>query len=223
MQAQVDAGSPSGIVSADERGRVAAGEVVVEIEPLEGVSGVVTVRIVDVDRLGLFADMAGVLGLRRTSVRSANLLTIDGLAVDTWVVEVPHGDVPRTSDLARSLRTLREGDRLPLRALEADARRRAAAGPSRASMPRASAFVVPGASQHATVIEVRAADRLGLLFYVGSAFAAERVSVRSAHIATYAGRSADTFYVTDEQGSPLAPPHAARVIGAVLDAVGTAG
>ena len=223
VQAQVDAGSPSGIVSADERGRVAAGEVVVEIEPLEGVSGVVTVRIVDVDRLGLFADMAGVLGLRRTSVRSANLRTIDGLAVDTWVVEVPHGDVPRTSDLARSLRTLREGERLPLRALEADARRRAAAGPSRATMPRASAFVVPGASQHATVIEVRAADRLGLLFDVGSAFAAERVSVRSAHIATYAGRSADTFYVTDEQGSPLAPPHAARVIGAVLDAVGTAG
>ena len=36
--------------------------------------------------------------------------------------EVPHGDVPRTSDLARSLRTLREGDRLRRIGVDAVAR-----------------------------------------------------------------------------------------------------
>lgn len=209
-------------VTSQERARVEAGEVVVTVEEVSGASGVVVIRIVDVDRLGLFADMAGVLGLRRTSVRSANLRTLDAFAVDTWLVEVPHTDVPRAEDLARSLRALRTGDRLSLRALEADARRRAAARPSRTTMPGASAFVVPGASQDATVIEVRATDRLGLLFDVGTAFAQAGASVRSAHIATYAGRSADTFYVTDEHGAPLTPPHAARVIGAVIDVAGDA-
>ena len=68
----------------------------------------------------------------------------------------------------------------------------------------ASVTVVNGASASATVIEVRAADRRGLLYDIGRSLAATGVSIRSAHIETYAGQTLDTFYLTSGDGSPLA-------------------
>ena len=70
-------------------------------------------------------------------------------------------------------------------------------------------MVVSGASNTATVIEVRAADRPGLLQDIGITMArAARLAVRSAHIATYAGQTLDTFYVTEFGGGRLAPARA---------------
>jgi [protein-PII] uridylyltransferase len=77
---------------------------------------------------------------------------------------------------------------------------------------------VPGASTDATVLEVRADDRPGLLHELGLAFAKAGVSVRSAHIATYAGQTLDTFYVSDLSGRPLEPAKVAQVVAAVIDA-----
>lgn len=209
---------PRELLSPEVTRRVRDGDVVVQIEPA-AVGAVIT--IVDVDRLGLFGDMAGVLGLHRVTVRSATLHTIAGLAVNTWYVEAPHGVLPQVDDVERALRALRKGDRTPVRALERSIGPKALASEPlpNSTMARASAFVIPWASQDATVVEVRAGDRIGLLFDVGAAFAAVGVSVRSAHIATYAGQSADTFYITSARsGGPLEPPHAAQVIGAVIDA-----
>ena len=76
---------------------------------------------------------------------------------------------------------------------------------------------MPGASTEATVLEVRAQDRPGLLHELGMTFAKAGVSVRSAHIATYAGQTLDTFYVTDFSGRLLDPCKVAQVVAAVID------
>ena len=68
------------------------------------------------------------------------------------------------------------------------------------------------------MIEVRAQDRPGLLHDMGMAFARVRLSVRSAHIATYAGQALDTFYVTEFGGRPLPPARVAQAVAMVIDA-----
>ena len=61
--------------------------------------------------------------------------------------------------------------------------------------------LIPDASESAAVVEVRTADRAGLLYALGRALAAQRLSIRSAHISTLAGQAIDTFYVTEMDGS----------------------
>ncbi|KGN36734.1 [protein-PII] uridylyltransferase [Knoellia subterranea] len=195
---------------------LAAGEPFVDVVPN---GGSYRIDIADRDRLGLFADTAGLLAAEGLVVRTAVLRTVEGVAVNEWHVESPSDAVPEKDRLVRGLMRLATGDRGPLSLL--DRRRQFAARPSGAStigtpgQPRA--LVVPGASTDATVIEVRAHDRPGLLHELGMAFAKAGVSVRSAHIATYAGQTLDTFYVSDFSGRPLEPAKVAQVVAVVID------
>lgn len=175
--------------------------------------------ITDLDRVGLFADTAGLLAAEGHTVRTAILRTVDGVAVDEWHVESPSGAVPDPERIVRGLARLGRGDRGPLQTLD---RRRAhtgrPSGESGLGTPgQARALVVPGASQEATVLEVRAQDRPGLLHELGAAFASVGVSVRSAHIATYAGQTLDTFYLTGADGAPLPPARVAQAVALVID------
>jgi [protein-PII] uridylyltransferase len=175
--------------------------------------------IVDVDRVGLFADTAGLLAAEGLTVRTAILRTVDDVAVNEWHVESPSGAVPDTTRIVRGLARLGRGDRGPLQTLD---RRRAhlarPSGESSLGSPgQARALVVPGASTEATVLEVRAQDRPGLLHELGAALAGAGVSVRSAHIATYAGQTLDTFYLTGADGLPLPPARVAQAVSLVID------
>ncbi|WP_265444275.1 [protein-PII] uridylyltransferase [Flexivirga meconopsidis] len=171
------------------------------------------VEIADRDRLGLFADTAGLLAADGLVVRTARVRTVDDVAINTWDVEAPAGDLPRAQELQRGLTQLAGGDRSPLRALE---RRRRSA--PEVGAPPTRATVIPGASELATVIEVRAQDRPVLLREIGITFARHSLAVRSAHVATYAGQTLDTFYVTASGDRPVAPPQVAQVIAALIDA-----
>ena len=71
--------------------------------------------------------------------------------------------------------------------------------------------VVPEASTTATVLEIRAADRPGLLHRVSRELAARRIDVRSAHDATHGAGVVDVFYVTGADGRPLPRDLADRV------------
>ena len=211
--AHVSPGAPSidDDLPADVLEPLACGEPVVRVED-EG-SGH-RVEVYDRDRLGLFADTAGLLTAYGLLVRRAELRTLTGAAADTWWVESPNGEAPDPAELTRSLRRLTVGDRTPLRRLE---RRQAAPD---LTAPPARALVVPGGSDDATVLEVRAADRPGLLHDIGLALATSGLSVRAATVATYAGQSLDTFYVTEWGGGPLTPARTASVVGALIDACG---
>ena len=70
----------------------------------------------------------------------------------------------------------------------------------------------------ATVLEVRTEDRPGLLHDLGVCLAQQGLGVRSAHIATHAGQTLDTFYVTLPAGGPLSPGKTAQVLSALIDA-----
>ena len=175
------------------------------------------IDVFDRDRLGIFADTAGLLAAYGLTVRTAVLRTADGLAANEWHVESPSGDAPDADRLARGLARLAGGDRGPLQALE---RRRTFHGrrPQAMGAPgQTRALVVPDAADDATVLEVRTQDRPGLLHDLGVTFAKAGLSVRSAHIATYAGQTLDTFYVTEFGGRTLAPAKVAQVVSMVID------
>ncbi len=183
-----------------------------EITSLDGLHAV---TVVAHDRIGLFADVAGLLAAQGLSVRSALVRTVDQIAVDTWSVSAR--DLPDAAVLRTGLQRLAEGD---LTVLDRLARREASWRPASSSTdtePRV--LVLAGASQKATVLEVRAADRPGLLHALGAAVRDAGVDLRSAHVATHAGRAVDVLYLAEPAGTgeagPLSPARTAEVIAAL--------
>ena len=77
-------------------------------------------------------------------------------------------------------------------------------------------MVVSGASDTATVIEVRAPTVPACSRTSASRWPAPP-AVRSAHIATYAGQTLDTFYVTEFGGGRLAPASVAQAVAMIID------
>jgi len=193
---------------------VATGEPHVVVHPI---GGAYRIDVFDRDRLGLFGDTAGLLAASGFVVRTARVRTQEGIAANQWQVDSPGGDAPDAAAIVRGLSSLSEGDRQPLRALD---RRRIATADLVGSRPRAQtrAMVVPHASQDSTVIEIRAQDRPALLHEVGMTFARAGLSVHSAYIATYAGQTLDTFYVSELGGRTLSPARVAQTISMLMDA-----
>ena len=192
---------------------VATGEPHVLVHPI---GGAYRIAVFDRDRLGLFADTAGLLAAYGLIVRTARVRTQEGIAANQWQVDSPGGDVPDAVALVRGLVQLGEGDRSPLRPLE---RRTAYAEPAGGGPhPVTRAMVVPHASADSTVIEIRARDRPGLLHQVGMTFARAGLTVHSAHIATYAGQTLDTFYVSEFGGRTMSPARVAQTISMLMDA-----
>ena len=196
---------------------LADGEPRVEVSELDGAQAV---TFVGPDRPALFADTAGLLAAHGLAVRSALIRTVDGTAVDTWWVQGA-----RTADpavLRTGLLRLRAGDRSVLDRLR---RRDVAWRPGQTHVDPASpgprVMLLPDASRDATVLEVRALDRPGLLYSVGQTLHELQVDVRSAHIATQAGRAVDVLYVTeraDAGGAKLSAARTGAVVGALMAA-----
>lgn len=201
-------------VPAAARAAVAEGRPFVEVDGLGTADARGTAWVVHVhapDRHGLFADTAGVLAAHGLTVRQARLATVGDIAADSWVVESPGGDPPEARRVAAGLERLAAGERGVLDRLGGRT-----TSPRPGALPT-RAFVRPGGSD-ASVLEVRAEDRPGLLHDLGRGLAEEGVHVRSAHVATHAGQTLDTFYVTAAEGGPLSPAATARVLSALIDA-----
>jgi [protein-PII] uridylyltransferase len=153
------------------------------------------------DRLGLLADVAGGLDLAGLPVRGAHLwITPDGTAVSWW--DVPVADV-NTSRLGARLRQLLGGS--------TELRGRLAVGAASREAPPV-VLVVPGASSTATVVEVRAQDRRGLVWAVCDVFARHRVDVRTAHLDTLGSQTYDVFYLVGPEGEALPDAVVAEVV-----------
>jgi [protein-PII] uridylyltransferase len=183
--------------------------------------GIATVTVAAPDRTGLMAAVAGVLSLHRLQVRGAQVDTVtapDGSrrAVQVWTVTPAYGDPPPVDrlreDIARALaHTLDVAARL-------DAREQAYPAPQGTAAPRVD--VVPGASERATVLEVRAHDASALLHRITRAIAAADVTITAARVATLGSEVVDVFYLVDRDGAPLTDGRAATVSVTVLGALG---
>lgn len=194
--------------------KVAVGEPHVAVASLGGAH---RIDIIDRDRAGLFADTAGLLAAHGFVVRSAIVRTLDGVAVNEWWIDSPGGESPLPELITRDLTRVRSGDRTPLGRLQRRRAHRPVRSPGSGSPDSTRAMVISSASDSATVIEVRATDRPGLLQDIGITLARASLAVRSAHIATYAGQTLDTFYVTEFGGARLAPARAAQAVAMIID------
>ena len=176
------------------------------------------VTVVSPDRVGLLATVAGVFGVHRLGVRSAVTETIDGAAVTVWTVHPDFGSPPDGAVLRGDIVRALDGS---LNISERLARREASqAQRPGIAVPPPSVALVPDASDTATVLEIRAHDRPGLLHRVGRALSAAEVDIRSAKVSTWGAEAVDVFYVVDPRtGLPLDEARAAAVVKSVLDAL----
>jgi [protein-PII] uridylyltransferase len=178
---------------------LAAGEVRTQARPGARPS-TYALTVVTPDRPGLLSSVAGALSLAGLSILTAQVFTTeDDVAVDVFEVEGAfEEEVPesRWREFRGTLRRAIEGQ-ISLAHRVGEKRRRYAA--PRADVP-VRVSVDNEASDFFTVIEVGAADRIGLLFDVTRTFAELRLDIHLAKVATYGGRVVDAFYVRDELG-----------------------
>ena len=173
--------------------------------------GATLVTVCAADHPGLFYRIAGAIHVAGGNIIDARIHTTrDGMALDNFLVQDPLG---RPFDDPGQLARLKTGiaDALANRGKLAD---RLVARP--APRPRADAFAIQPnvlvdnrASNRFTVVEVNARDRPALLNQLAHALFQSKVTIHSAHVATYGERAVDTFYITDLTGDKL--DNAARV------------
>ena len=164
------------------------------------------VTIYAADHPGLFYRIAGAIHLAGGSIIDARIHTTrDGMAIDNFLVQDPL----TSCALDEESRI----ERIRVAIADALANRHALVAKLEArplARPRAEAFdIVPDvlidnkASNRFTVVEVNARDRPALLFSLAFAFFQSKVTLHSAHVATYGERAVDTFYITDLLGGKV--------------------
>jgi [protein-PII] uridylyltransferase len=156
------------------------------------------------DRRGLLASVAGTLALHGLDVRSADVSTEAGVAVEVFVLDVTRARLPDVVRLRRDLNAVLAGDLDLTRRLEAKAQ--AYAGARRPSAPHPvvpSVSIDVGASASSTVVEVRASDQIGLLYRVTRALFDCGLDVVTARVSTVGDEVVDAFYVRDGAGSKV--------------------
>lgn len=169
------------------------------------------------DRVGLLGLVAGVLAVNRLAVRGAVTETIGDRAVEVWQVQPLFGDMPAPERLREDIRRALEG-RMDI-AERLHRRDEAYAAPEFDAVPPPTIEFVAGASAQASVLEVRAHDRSGLLFKVGTAIASCGVDITAARVSTLGSEVIDVFYVVDGTGAPLDAHAEGLVTAAIAEAL----
>ena len=159
-------------------------------------------RIAGGDRLGLFAQITGVLTLHGQDVVGASAVTFtDGTAVDEFRIMGAEGIAPNWTKIERDLHAALGGE------LDIDARmeqrlRNQGRGKGRAlaaAPPRLEVRMSNDASDSTTVIDVRAPDGPAVLYRLSHALTDLGVDIRSAKVATLGHEVVDVFYVQTRQ------------------------
>ena len=159
------------------------------------------VRLVAPDRLGLLADVAAGLSGEGASILDAHVdARSDGVAFDAFWIHDARGRALTAEALALVVAAIGRVVRASqLRSGSVQRTGRTVRRPGPRIEPRVR--IVPGAdSWGATVVEVRAADRLGLIADVVRAFADAGFSIALAKIHTKGLRATDVFYVESRGG-----------------------
>ncbi|MFS3128744.1 [protein-PII] uridylyltransferase [Nocardioides sp. Bht2] len=178
-------------------------QVGIEVTPTEDGS---RVRVVSGDRVGLLADIAGMLAVQRIAVRAAKAWPQDEYGVSEWFTAAEDLDA---RILRERLQAIVDG-----RIEVSDRLRRAL--PDRL---QPSVAVRPEASTSATVLEIRTEDRPGVVHLVCAALAELGISVRSAHVATLGPQAVDVFYMQELGAGALSDSRAAEAAHAVRAAL----
>ena len=173
---------------------------------VEAVADGSRVTVIAPDRVGLLADIAAMFALQRVGVRAARAWSQDQYGVSFWEVAeeqwTPQSSASASTRSGKDVSTRRPGWR----------RRR--------GQELAPTVVVrPEASAQATVLEVRAADRPGVVYLVCAALARLDVAVRSAHVNTLGPQAVDVFYLQEAAAGVLSDVRASEAAHAVREAL----
>jgi [protein-PII] uridylyltransferase len=173
------------------------------------------VTVMTADRPGVFSRVAGVLALHGLDVLAASAYSARGRALaefrvtDAFRDETPWPRVTADLELALDGRLALQA-RLSERVRTYARRRHAIAGPA----PTVS--FDDRASEDATVIDVQAADAIGVLYRITQALAELDLDIRSARVQTLGERVHDAFYVRDRGGKITDPRTLAEIERAIL-------
>lgn len=182
---------------------VRAGELGVEVQP---VADGTRLTVIAPDRVGLLADVAATLAMQRLRVRAARAWSQDPYGVSVWELDEEHLD---PAVVRERLAAVVDGR------LDPSGRLR----PPDAATLAPSVVVRPEASTQATVLEVRATDRPGVVYLVCAALARLDVAVRSAHVDTLGPQAVDVFYLQEAHAGVLSDQRAAEAAHAVRAAL----
>jgi [protein-PII] uridylyltransferase len=150
----------------------------------------------------LFRDLAGVMAWIGASIVTArSMVLMRGVTLATFGLQDIEGnsfaqDTKRVKPIAELITKACAGEldfasELPRRSITLRGRDVAVAP---------AVFIDNQVSATATVIEINARDRIGLLYDILDALAACQLQVMTAHIATYGQKAVDVFYVKDAYG-----------------------
>ncbi|HEX2314332.1 MAG TPA: [protein-PII] uridylyltransferase [Thermomonospora sp.] len=164
------------------------------------------------DRPGLLWRAAGVLALHRLVVRTARVFSSAdaGTAVLDFTAVPEYGTPPDPAALEADLRRMLAG-RLDV-AARLERRARSVRTRPGVPVPPPRVTIVDDASATATVVEVRAHDRPGLLWRIGQAIGACGLQVGTAQVDTLGAEAVDVFYVVDTDGHPVTDPAAQEAL-----------
>jgi [protein-PII] uridylyltransferase len=161
--------------------------------------------VVTPDRQGLFSKVAGTLALHGLDVLDAAVTSVDGWALETFRVESSFGPTFSWDKVLAELERVLAG-RLALQARLAE-RVRTYASRTPVSAPIAPRVEIDnGASDAATVVEVHAADAIGVLYRITRALSELELDITSAKVATLGAQVVDSFYVRDSTGAKVEDP-----------------
>jgi [protein-PII] uridylyltransferase len=175
------------------------------------------VVVVAPDQPRLFSRVVGVLSLHGHDVRSARARSMDGMAISEFDVR-PHLDqTPDWSSFQSALTEALDGH-LELGA--GLARRAERYGrlqrPTAAHVPEPLVMIDNQASTTATILEIRAADKVGVLFRIARVLADQGLDIRHAKVSTLGAEVIDTFYVVGADEQKLT---ASEALAGVTDAI----
>jgi len=172
------------------------------------------------DRPGLFSRIAGVLSLHGLDVLGAQAHSDEqGMAASEFRVDA--GESPHWDRVVRDLERALAGQL----AIEARLAERARAyrrrKPQKAEPATPHVRLDNSASSNATVVEVLAVDRVGVLYLITKALADLALDIRHARVQTLGPEFVDTFYVRDATGAKVTDTfYLGEIQRALLHAVG---
>ncbi|SER18015.1 MULTISPECIES: [protein-PII] uridylyltransferase [Lentzea] len=167
------------------------------------------VTVIAPDRPGLLSKAAGVLALNSLEVHAATLHSHGGATVDTFTVSPRFGSLPDATLLREQLSRAIEGS-LPL-ADKLAAKERDYGGPP-VDPPPSKVLWFDDEATGAVVLELRAADRIGLLHRVAGALEQCGADVQWARVSTLGATVVDSFSIAGDDLDRR------RIERAVLDA-----
>jgi [protein-PII] uridylyltransferase len=178
--------------------------------------------VVTEDRPGLLALVAGTLAAHSIDILSAEIFSLgDHRALDAFIVREPGGLAPspeRLNEVTQDLELVLSGrETVPrLLARRHGTARRFAPGPATATKIK----IDLNSARDATIFDVWAQDRVGLLHDLADAIYKAGAFIALARIATEGNSAADGFYLQDLQGHKITDPeHLARIENSLRDAL----